>query len=74
MGKMLPIHSATATNKPIDVKTYSAQRVDINQMCKNVASGKMPENDRLIIYDGKLSQDDGNHPDSTQDNANTCLK
>jgi len=50
------------------------KRIQLNEMCKNVASCKMPENDRLIIYDGKLSQDDGNYPDSTQDNANTCLK
>lgn len=50
------------------------QRADINQMCKNVGSCKMPENDGLIINDGKLSPDDDNYPDSTQDNANTCLK
>lgn len=62
----------------VNVKTLSslalAQRADINQMCKNAGSCKMPENDGLIIYDGKLSPDDDNYPDSTQDNANTCLK
>lgn len=43
-------------------------------MCKNVGSCKMLENDGLVIYDGKLSPDDDNYPDSTQANANTCLK
>lgn len=70
MGKMLPIFTVSQPQ----TSRLMLKRIQLNQMCKNVASCKMPENDRLIIYDGKLSQDDGNYPDSTQDNANTCLQ